>query len=82
MSFGFAAVAVHRVTKPFRRGELEMDRLARKRPETRREEEQPREQLGAIVRRAEELAGLLGEIDEYGKNRRRELPDRRGRRCQ
>ncbi|MNT98214.1 hypothetical protein D3C72_2407470 [compost metagenome] len=49
---GFAAVTVDGVVQAIGRGKLKVHRLARERPQTRGNEEQPRQQLGPIFRRA------------------------------
>ena len=64
--FRLAPVTVHGIVEALGRGELEMHGLAGERAEARGDEQQPGQQLGPVLRRAEELAGLLGEIDQDG----------------
>jgi len=66
MPLGFAPVAIPGVIEPLGRGELEMNGLARERPEARANEQKPGQQFRPFLGLAEELAGLLGQIEQNG----------------
>lgn len=59
-----ATVAVAGVVRALGRGEPEVHRLARERAEPRGDEQEPGEQLGPVLRHAEEAARLLGEVEQ------------------
>jgi hypothetical protein len=61
---GFAAIAIHGVIEALRRGELEMYGLAGERAEARGDKQQPGKQFRPVLGLAEELAGLLSEIEQ------------------
>lgn len=64
MALGLAPIAVYSIVETFRRGELEVDGLARERSKTRGDEQEPRQQFRSIFRSAKEFSGLFGEIDQ------------------
>ena len=64
MALRLPAVAIHRIVEALGRSELEMHGLAGKWTQTGSDEEQPGEELGPILRFADELAGLFGQIDQ------------------
>ena len=64
MALRLPAVAIHRIVEALGRSELEMHGLTGKWTQTGSDEEQPGEELGPILRFADELAGLFGQIDQ------------------
>src|SRR5271165_668022 len=62
--FGFATIAVNRVVQTTGSGELKMHRLTRERTKAGGDEEQPGKQLRPVLRLAEELARLFGQIEQ------------------
>jgi len=64
VTFDFPTVAVDRVVQTTGSGELKMHRLTREGTKAGGNEEQPGEQFRPVLRPAEELASLFGQVEQ------------------